>query len=111
MRFVDFVAAFRVIENVSFPCAVKRCLECLSLEVAAARDSVNVSVGESRLLRKSFLVYSDNHVQVPLLCEVVAVFDHFGNFVVRVDVDERKGNVTEKRLFHKPEQNSAVLSD
>ena len=56
-------------------------------------------------------VFAVDHVQPVFHRELVAVFDHFGNLIVRVDVDERERHVTVKRLAGEPEKNGRVLAD
>src|SRR5205814_5247896 len=46
---------------------------------------------------------------IPFGGEFVAIRDHFWNLERRVDVDERKRHVAEKRLPRQPQENRAVL--
>src|SRR3989304_2141148 len=57
------------------------------------------------------LVPADDQVHAPFAGYPVAVHDHPGVLVVRVDVDEREGNPAEERLAGQPQHRRRILPD
>src|SRR5438128_5421175 len=54
-------------------------------------------------------VLSDDQLEAQLAGEAIAILDHLGNLVARVDVDQRVRDVPEQRLARQPEQDRRVL--
>ena len=99
------------IEPVARPGAVERVGERLGFEPAAALNARALPVRERFVVFKRFAVLTVDHVKTVLHGELVAVLDHFGNFIMCVDVDEREGDVAVKRLAREPEKDRGVLAD
>ena len=68
-------------------------------------------VGEGVLLVERGLVLADDHLQLVLHRQLVAVPDHLRQLVVGVDVDQRERHVAEERLARQPQQDRRVLAD
>ena len=63
------------------------------------------------MILQRLAVLAVDHVKAVLHGELVAVLDHFGDFIVRVDVHEREGDVAVKRLAREPEKDGGVLAN
>ena len=99
------------IEPVTRPRAVERVGERLGFQAAAALDARALPVRERLVVFERLAVFTVDHVKAVLHGELVAVLDHFGDLIVRVNVDEREGDVTVKRLAREPEKDRRVLAD
>ena len=55
-------------------------------------------------------VLTDDHRQLVLHRELVAIFDHFRELVAGIDVHERERHVATKRLTRQPQQHGRVLA-
>jgi hypothetical protein len=59
--------------------------------------------------RERFLVLSYDQLEAPLASHSISIFDHGGNFVTRVDVQEGEWNMPKKGLSGQPQQHSRIL--
>ena len=100
-----------MVHAIARPVARQRVLQRVRLQIAAAGQAVHVTVGEGLLRLQSFAVLAVDHVQLPFQREPVAILDHLGDLVVRVDVHQRQRNMAEEGFARQPEQHGAVLAD
>ncbi len=86
-------------------------LKRLSLEQGAAGDPVDGSSRKGAPFLERLPVLAVNEIQPPLASQLIAIADHLGNLVSRVDMDQRERHVAEERLAGEPEQHRAVFPD
>jgi hypothetical protein len=81
-------------------------------QARAAFDARRRAAGKRRLrCERGVVAPDDDELQVPVAHEPIPVFDHRRDLVAGVDVDERKGDVTKKRLPGQPEHDRRVFAD
>ena len=106
-----FLVAAHADDDAGVMVLVEHLLERVLLQRAAALDARGLAVRISRAALEHLLVLADDELEFPLLHELVAIFDHRGDFVGRVHVDEREGDVAEKGLARQPQQDGRILAD
>ena len=100
-----------VVQHPARPLARERVFQRLALERRAALEPRALAVGERLPGRQGLVVAAEDHVQLPLPGQAVAVLDHLRDLVLRVDVHQRQRHVPEEGLAGQPQQHRAVLAD
>jgi hypothetical protein len=108
---VDLVGAGGVIEAVAPARAAQRIGERLRLQSAAAREPIHGALGKGSPSSQRLLVLPVDEREPPLGHEPIAIGDHLGDLVRRVDVHERERHMTAERLPRQPQHDRAVLAD
>lgn len=99
------------VQPVAGPLSVQGIGQGFGLQQAAAFHPAHCPVREGRPGVKRFPVLSIDHIQPVLPGQPVPVFDHFRDFIVGVDVHQRKRNVPEKGLAGQPQKHGGILAD
>lgn len=86
-------------------------LERVLLQGAATFHARGLAVGKGDATLEHLLVFADNQLELPVLHQLIAVFDHRGDLVRRVHMHQRKGDVPEERLAREPEQHGGILAN
>ena len=106
-----FLVAPHADDDAIEPMLVEHGLEGVLLERAAALNPGGLAVGEGAAFAQHLLVLADDELEVPVPAEPVAVFDHAGDLVGGVHVDQRERHMAEKGFARQPQQHGGVLAD
>ena len=90
---------------------VEDCLEGVLLQDTAALDTGGVAVRESVLGLERLFVLAHDKLEFPLPAEPVAVFDHAGDLVAGIYVQQREGHMAEEGLARQPQHHGRVFAN
>ena len=100
-----------MIQDPTGPLTTQRMFERFTLQQSAAFQPRGIAVGVGLLLGQGPFVAAEDHVDLPLPGEAIAILDHLRDLVAGIDVYQRKRDMTEEGLPRQPEQDRAVLAD